>query len=285
MTSFTRRAGGLDWVAMWQEMYDREREQAESVTESGFAQYADFWRTRAQRFARISEDSVQPDAFMQAIQSDLQPTDTVLDVGAGTGRHIPFLARTVANVIAVEPSEAMRAQLERRVEEERLKNVSVLTEAWPSSHSPEADVVLSVNVVYGVRDIAEFLQGMNTAARRTCYLCLAIDHPTGVLAPLWQQFHHEERYDLPAALEALNVLYQLGYPAQMRVVSNPTNLWYLNWEDALDDARERLRFIPNDERDQAIRDALAKEFVQRDDGSVVPRKIPLFAAIVSWSKQ
>ena len=285
MTTFTRQAGGIDWVTTWRQMYNQEREQAEGVTEPGFAQYADFWRTRALRFARVSEDAVQPDAFMQALQNDLQPTDTVLDVGAGTGRHIPFLARSVAHVIAVEPSEAMRTQLERRIEEELLNNASVLAELWPPSRPVEADVVLSVNVVYGVGDIAPFLQGMNAAARRTCHLCLGIEHPTGVLAPLWQHFHGEQRYALPAALEALNVLYQLGYPAQMQVVPNPTHLWYSDWEDALEDVRERLRFTPNEKRDQAIQDALRSDFVQRNDGSVVPRNIPPFAAIVSWSKQ
>ncbi len=281
----TRRAGGFDWMTIWQQMYDREREQAEVVTEPEFAQYADFWRTRAQRLARSSEDSAQPDAFMHALQSDLRSTDTVLDVGAGTGRHVPFLARSVAHVIAVEPSEAMRTQLEHHIEEEQLKNVTVQGEVWPHSHPSEADVVLSVNVVYGVRNLAPFAEGMNAAAQRSCYLCLGLDHPTGVLVPLWQRFHNEERYSLPAALEALNVLHQLGYPAQMRIVPNPTSLWYLDWDDALDDVRERLRFVPNTERDQAIRDALPTYFMQRDDGSVVSQKGNPFAALVYWSKQ
>ncbi len=111
------------------------------------------------------------------------------------------------------------------------------------------------------------------------------DWMTGVLAPLWQRFHNEERYSLPAALEALNVLHQLGYPAQMRIVPNPTSLWYLDWDDALDDVRERLRFVPNTERDQAIRDVLPAYFMQKDDGSVVPQKGNPFAALVYWSKQ
>ncbi len=285
MDRYTHRAGGLDWVTIWRQMYDQEREQAETVTEPGFAHYADSWHTRAQRFARLSNEVTQPDSFMQALQPGLQATDTVLDVGAGTGRYVPYLAKSVARVLAVEPSEAMRSQLQKHVQEERLENVEVLGEMWPPAHIPEADIVLSVNVVYAVRNIAPFLEGMNAAAKRTCYLCLGINHPTSVLVPLWRQFHGNERYPLPAALEALNVLYQLGYPAQMRLVPNPTHLWYSDWDEALEDVRERLRFIPNPERDRAIREALDHYFMEKEGGSVVPREINPFAAVISWSKQ
>ena len=39
---------------------------------------------------------------------------TVIDLGSGTGKFLPFLLQTQAKVIAVEPVTAMREQLERR---------------------------------------------------------------------------------------------------------------------------------------------------------------------------
>jgi SAM-dependent methyltransferase len=44
---------------------------------------------------------------------DLQPGRTVLDLGAGTGKLTRALLETGARVIAVEPGDAMRAELER----------------------------------------------------------------------------------------------------------------------------------------------------------------------------
>src|SRR5207248_8228716 len=42
---------------------------------------------------------------------DLRPSRVVLDLGAGTGKLTRALVRTGARVIAVEPGEAMLAQL------------------------------------------------------------------------------------------------------------------------------------------------------------------------------
>ena len=42
---------------------------------------------------------------------DIGPGKTALDLGAGTGKFTKWLLRTQANVIAVEPVEAMRAEL------------------------------------------------------------------------------------------------------------------------------------------------------------------------------
>ena len=46
---------------------------------------------------------------------DLRPGRTVLDLGAGTGKLTRALVPTGARVIAVEPGDAMRAELERAV--------------------------------------------------------------------------------------------------------------------------------------------------------------------------
>jgi ubiquinone/menaquinone biosynthesis C-methylase UbiE len=47
----------------------------------------------------------------------LGPGKTVADLGAGTGKFIPYLADSGARVIAVEPVDAMRAELSRRFAE------------------------------------------------------------------------------------------------------------------------------------------------------------------------
>ncbi len=48
---------------------------------------------------------------------DLRPGRTVLDLGAGTGKLTRALVATGAHVVAVEPGDEMRAQLERAVPE------------------------------------------------------------------------------------------------------------------------------------------------------------------------
>jgi ubiquinone/menaquinone biosynthesis C-methylase UbiE len=52
-----------------------------------------------------------------AAKLDLRPGRTVLDLGAGTGKLTRALVKTGADVIAVEPGEAMLAQLRQAVPE------------------------------------------------------------------------------------------------------------------------------------------------------------------------
>ncbi|MGB9633644.1 MAG: class I SAM-dependent methyltransferase, partial [Chloroflexaceae bacterium] len=105
-------AGGYDWLETWRRMYDQERAQGEAAMDPAFGCSADYWAHRAGRFAAAARRHPQPDSSMEWLFPRLRPDDTVLDIGAGTGRYLPHLARRVAHVVAVEPSPAMRAELE-----------------------------------------------------------------------------------------------------------------------------------------------------------------------------
>src|SRR5690349_725040 len=129
-------AGGYDWLATWRRMYDDERAQAERVTMPAFAVDADFWAGQAPRIAAVSRQVAQPDGFMRFLLPRLRPSDRLLDIGAGAGRYEPALARAVAEVVALEPSPAMRERLEQRLAEERVAGVHVIAASWPATDTP-----------------------------------------------------------------------------------------------------------------------------------------------------
>ena len=57
--------------------------------------------------------NAQPeDPVLRYLEPWLRPSATLLDVGAGTGRHTNPLARRLDWVTAVEPSQAMRSYIE-----------------------------------------------------------------------------------------------------------------------------------------------------------------------------
>jgi SAM-dependent methyltransferase len=61
----------------------------------------------------------------------LRPGDVVLEVGAGTGRNLPYLVEAVGptgTVIAVDASPGMLAEAQRLVDRERWSNVQLLQE-------------------------------------------------------------------------------------------------------------------------------------------------------------
>lgn len=275
-------AGGLDWLQRWREMYDAERAQGEAARDPGFGQSGDAWAGRAGRFAAASRRQPQPDAFMDWLTPHLRAGDTVLDVGAGSGRYLPYLAQHVAEVVAVEPSAAMRAEIDATLGAEPAPNVRVIAEPWPLATPPPADVVISAHVVYAVREIGPFLSALDEAASRLCALYLGLRHPTWALAPFWEQVHGEARLPLPAALEALAACHQLGIPAHLNLVPAPVAFRFPSVDDALEELRLRLQVTPDPDRDARIRAAIDDLLIPTGDGMLTPRRQQRYAAVIWW---
>ncbi len=276
-------AGGHDWVATWRRMYDEEREQAEQATPPSFLVGADFWAGQAGRFANAASQAPQPDGFMQFLLPQLRPSDRLLDIGAGTGRYEPMLAGAVAELLALEPSAAMRERLEQRIAEEQIGQVQVIAEGWPEAAVPPCDVVIAAHVLYGVREIEPFLRRMDAVAQRACFLLLGYRHPASFVGAFWERLHGAPRLPLPGALECLNALYQLGIPAQLALVPMTYRFSYTGEDEALADLRWRLRLPPEPQHDAAIRAAI-HDLMDRDaEGRLLPRDLPTQTAVVWWA--
>ena len=65
---------------------------------------------------------------MQLARAD----DTWLDIGAGGGRYALPLARSVREVVAVDPSAAMLEVLRDGMREHGIANVRVVEGRWPA---------------------------------------------------------------------------------------------------------------------------------------------------------
>jgi SAM-dependent methyltransferase len=279
------RAGGQDWLAIWRDMYDAERAQGEAASDPAFAKHADTWAGRAVRYAAASRRLPQPDSFMVWLTPRLRPRDRVIDVGAGSGRYMPYLSYHAAEVVAVEPSPAMRAELEHTIVEAECENVRVLAGSWPLDEPLRADVVLSAHVVYGVREIGPFLQAMDAAATRLCALYLGLQHPAWAIGDVWERIHGEQRLPLPAALEAVAACHQLGLPAQLELVPAPPAFRFANEEEALDELRTRVRVAPSPERDAQLRQAMRELLVPTADGMLTVRRQQRHTAVIWWQTE
>lgn len=243
--------GEVDWVARFSELA--------AAAEAEGDRPADRWRDRAARFDRMSRMAGGEGDAIEGLPALVRATDVVLDIGAGTGRHVVPLSRRCARVVALEPSPAMRERLVARVADEGVRNVEVRDERWPLADPPVCDVVYSAHVVYGVVDIAAFLDAMTSAARRVCALALKLRAPSDALADLYATMHGSRRPRRPAALEALAVLHQLGRAASLTVVEGTARP--LAFRDDEDDLRElalRVGVAPDREGLARVRDALAR---------------------------
>ncbi|WP_019632294.1 class I SAM-dependent methyltransferase [Actinomadura atramentaria] len=94
----------------------------------------------APRVYEIENRAVDPDGLIEAAMRARRPWTgaTVLDVGCGTGFHLPVFARDAARVIGVEPHSGLAAAARRRVAD--LPSVAVRVGAAQALPLPDASV-------------------------------------------------------------------------------------------------------------------------------------------------
>src|SRR6266700_4987344 len=148
----------VDWVAHWRALVEAREAQI------GRSDEGDWWGRRARRFAFSMRG--QPDWFLGFLEPWLRPDRTVIDVGAGTGRHAGPLAERVDWVTAVEPSQAMREHLPTP------DNMTVIASEWQDAETAAADLVICVHVLYPVPDVVPFLEKLERSARERVFVVL-----------------------------------------------------------------------------------------------------------------
>src|SRR5215210_2418242 len=138
----------VDWVARWRALVEERHEQGRRLDQQH--RRSDAWAGRAQRFARHVAEGGTDDPLLRRLLALASPEATVLDVGAGPGRHALPLARVTRRVTVVEPSAAMRELLEAAVARERLTNLTIVPAEWPAARDQvePADLVVCAHVLY-----------------------------------------------------------------------------------------------------------------------------------------
>ena len=257
-----------DWSALWADLVSIH-ERANSP-EGG----ADPWEGRARKLAeRVRQKWAQPDPIRDFLTARIGPTDTVLDIGAGTGNWAVPLARVARRVTALEPSPAMRAALRETLDREGVTNVDVVDGYWPEMEIEPHDVTLCSHSMYGVTDLATFVGRMVDVSRRSCYLLMRAPTADGVMAEAARRVLGHP-HDSPNFFVAFNILAERG--VRPNVLFDP-NLWE-PWtsrtiEAALVELKSRLGIAGSVEYDDHLLDLLGQRLVPTADGYDWPRGV------------
>jgi SAM-dependent methyltransferase len=255
----------IDWAEQWRSLV-AERAAADGHTDPGY------WDRRAPTFARSTQ--ARSDAFLDVIAPYVSARKTLIDVGAGSGRHAVPLAERLEWVTAVEPSEGMRAQIPHR------DNMTVVASTWQDAAVAPADLLICSHVLYGVADPVSFIVKMEASARERLFIMLR-ESPMAHLGALVRVRLLGEEPRLPRFSDLFMLLMQMGIAPDVKFTSYPNPQRYADLEEALADCQTIIGDRWNETKGRPIVESLLE---LHDEGFVFNGGVTL-TGIAHWQPQ
>ena len=253
-----------DWADHWRSLV---RARTGETVAHGTSEY---WDRRAPSFARFT--GRRADQFLEVVAPYLSPRKTLIDVGAGAGRHAVPLTERVEWVTAVEPSEGMRAQIPHR------DNMTIVASAWDEAEVAAADLVICCHVLYGVSDPIPFIAKLERAARERVFVMLRendAQHPATLLraGPPAEGEGRQPRFS-----DLFLLLLQMGIAPDITFIRYPVVHRYADIEEAVDDCRT----LVGDGWNEAKGRALLKKMLVRDGDELTFDSGIALSGIAHW---
>lgn len=241
----------VDWGARWKRVVEDRAALASGHADSGY------WDRRAGSYARSTH--LRVDDFLRVLEPYLSPRKTLIDVGAGTGRHTNPLAERLEWVTAVEPSEGMRSHIAPQ------DNVTVVASSWEDADVAPADLVICSHVLYGVADPAPFIAKLERCARERVFVMMResdLPHPA---AEVRRRLLGGTGPRLPRFSELFMLLLQQGIAPDVAFLRYPIMTRYSDLDEALVDCRA----IFGAGWDEAAGRAALEDILRRDGEQLV----------------
>lgn len=275
----------IDYVGRWYDIVERRRIQMDAAYAANGLSSSDYWAKRAKTYRQALHERTDQDPFFLRVRESVSGDTTMLDVGAGTGRHALALAPFVAHVTAVDPSEAMLGYLREDVVSQGLKNVDSVLADWMEAEVSGADVVCCSHVLYPIADVVPFTRKLDAHAAERVFVYLRVD-PLPTDLGLWSAFHGIPLQLQPMALDLLNVLAQIGIAADLEVAQHRFTWTFADLDEAVEHIRNALCLREDDAGATAkLRRLLEERLVQWPNGRLGPEISSARSGIITWKPQ
>lgn len=252
----------IDWAERWRNLV-RQRSGSAPPDPT-------YWDRRAPSFARTTRD--RKDDFLRVVEPYLSPRKTLIDAGAGAGRHAVALAERVEWVTAVEPSEGMRAQIPPR------DNMTVIASTWQDAEVAKADIVICCHVLYGIEEAVPFVAKLQASARERVFVMLRegpMPHPATVLR---ERLTGAPVLPMPRFSDLFMLLIQMDIAPDVTFVRYPVVNRYADIEEALTDCRTLI----GPDWDEARARNLLDEMLTKDGDELVVDSGIALSGIAHW---
>jgi hypothetical protein len=266
MQGTTNRAD-TDWAEHWRRLV------AERTAAAGSHGDSSYWDRRAPSYARSTR--LRADEFLDVLAPYLSPRKTLIDVGAGAGRHALPLAEQLEWVTAIEPSEGMRAQIPPR------DNMTVVASTWEDATVAPADLLICCHVMYGVEEPIPFIAKMERSARERIFLMLREKPLQHAAVVLRERMLGLQEPRLPRFTDLFMLLIQTGIAPDVDFIRYPISQRYSDIDEALADCRALI----GEGWDEAKARAILRDVLVEDGGELVFDGGMTLAGIAHWQPQ
>ncbi|HVS47639.1 MAG TPA: methyltransferase domain-containing protein [Candidatus Dormibacteraeota bacterium] len=257
----------MDWEANWMQVVHERATLAGTHADPGY------WDRRAPTFARSTKARV--DQFLAVVDPYVSPRTTLIDAGAGTGRHAVPLSERLEWVTAVEPSEGMRAQIPVR------DNMTIIASTWEDAEVAPADLVICSHVLYGVDEPVPFITKLELSARERVFIALResdLPHPS---AAIRKRLLGEAGPRLPRFSELFMLLIQMGIAPDVAFLRYRSVTRYADLDEALTDSRT----LVGDAWDDLTGRAMLEQMLTPDGEELVFEGGMVVAGVAHWQPQ
>lgn len=254
----------MDWEQAWKQIVQDRESLAGTHGNPGY------WDRRAASFARSTQ--TRADEFLGVVDPYVSQQKTLIDAGAGTGRHAVPLAERLEWVTAVEPSEGMRAKIAPR------DNMTVVASTWEDAEVAPADLVICSHVLYGVSNPVPFITKLDRSARERVFIMLResqLPHPA---AAIRTRLHGDQGPRLPRFSDLFMLLIQMDIAPDVRFLRYPILNRYKDMDEALADSRS----LVGDGWDEGIGRAMLEEVLTRDGDDLVFDGGTVLSGVAHW---
>lgn len=273
----------IDYAERWRQMVEERRVFMDALYDRVGRTTENYWESRSAFFRPSVQRQTGSDPFLARVLDLVTEETTVLDVGAGGGRYAIPIAARAREVVAVEPAAAMVRVLREEAAAAGVRNLRIVDSDWLDAEVAPADVAICSHVIYPIADIVPFLEKLNSHALRRCLLYLNAGQPPWENPDLWRRFHGEPMRPQPEAIDAYNLLHQMGIHADVEIVTlqRRSSMGAPTIADAAAQFRDRLILDDRPETTSALETVLREMLVHTDEGWSLPPR-PALAAIISW---
>ena len=264
MQDLTNQTAGIDWAEHWRSLVA-----GRSAAAGGHGDPS-YWDRRAPTFARST--SARGDGFLDVLAPYLSSGKTLIDVGAGTGRHALPLAERLEWVTAVEPSEGMRALISIR------DNMTVVASTWEDAAVAPADLVICCHVLYGIAEPIPFITKMERSARERIFVMMReapMLHPATVIR---ERIAGRPEPRLPRFSDLFMLLIQMGIAPDVDFIRYPIVQRYADIDEALADCRA----LVGNGWDEATARVILKDVLNQEGDELVFDGGVTLAGIAHW---